>query len=66
MFGPIQAFLCGRTAMLGAALKETHFTTTNTTTAGAADTSHLVTVQFLFYFFVVTHHQVANLIQQTV
>ena len=68
MFRPIQAFLCRRTIVLGAALKETHCTTTTTTTTttAAADTSHLVSVQFLFIFIVVTHHKVANLIQQTV
>jgi len=65
MFRQIQAFLYGRTAVLGAALKETHCTTINATTA-AADTSHLVTVQFLLYFVVVTHNKIANLIQQTV
>jgi hypothetical protein len=58
---PIHALLCGRTAVLGAALKEMH-----RTAIASADASHLVTVQFLFYFVVVTFHQIANLIQQIV
>lgn len=49
--------------MLGAALKEMHRTAAAT---ASADASHLVTVQFLFYFVVVTFHQIANIIQQIV